>query len=127
MIGIYRKAYRWDTYNFMGMNLSVSRPTPDPVMFLTDDWKIHGNPVDWGIEPVIDRIRMFDAWNKPNLYEEIVKERETVASNKKRELSNNVRAMAADLRKEFAATVNDINTSSLEMTDKRRIKDGSCK
>ncbi len=127
MIGIYRMSYRWETYDWNGSHLSVSRPMPDPVMFLTDNWKITGKPVDWGTEPVMNRIREFDAWNHDDIIDEVIAERETLKNNKAREFRNNLRASAADLRKEFAEAVNDINTSTIDMVDSRRKKDGTRK
>ncbi len=127
LIGIYRRTVRWESYSYYGVNLSVSRPHLEPVTYLTNTWTIHGTPVDWGIEPVIDRIRSLDAWNQDRFYEDLVEERERAAQNKQRALKNEIRARAADMRKDFAKAVNDINTSTLDRVDSRRIKDGSCK
>lgn len=127
LIGVYRRTIHWQSYDYLGALLHFSRPSLDPVLFLTDNWKINGRPVEWGIEPIMDRIRELDCWNKDRFYEEFVAERERLSNNKKRAFKNEVKARAADMRKDFAKAVNDINTSSLGKVDKRRIKDGNCK
>lgn len=127
MIGIYRMSFRWETYDWNGAKLSVSRPLPEPVMFLTDNWKINGKPVDWGTEPVMNRIREWDCWNHDDILEEVIAERDTLKNNKARSFRNELKARAADMRKDFAKAVNDINTSTLEKVDSRRRKDGNCK
>lgn len=127
LIGVYRKVVRWETYHLDGSNLVFSRPSSEPVMFLTHNWKINGQPVDWGTEPLMARIRAFDGWNHDSVVEEVIAERESLAKNRQRAFRNELKARAADMRQEFAKAVNDINTSSLEMVDKRRIKDGFSK
>ncbi len=127
MIGIYRMSFRWDTYDWNGSQLSVSRPVPEPIMFLTTNWKINGTPVDWGTEPVMGRIREMDLWNRDHILDEVVAERETLKNNKARSFSNEVKARAADMRKDFAEAVSDINTSGMNMSDHRRKKDGYSK
>ncbi len=122
MIGIYRMSFRWDTYDWNGSQLSVSRPVPEPIMFLTTNWKINGTPVDWGTEPVMGRIREMDLWNRDHILDEVVAERETLKNNKARSFSNEVKARAADMRKDFAEAVSDINTSGMNMSDPRRKK-----
>ena len=123
LIGVYRNNVRWDTYEWYGSQLSVSRLSPEPVMFLTTTWNIHGQPVDWGIEPVMARLRESDCWNHDNL-DEVTAQNEALKRNKDQSQSNELRAMAADMRKDFAKATNDINTSSLKKLEKRRIKDG---
>lgn len=126
LIGVYRKSVRWDTYDWYGDKLSVLRPSPDPVMFLTTTWNIHGFPVDWGIEPVMAKLREYDCWNHDNL-EEVIASNQTLKQNKDRSFRNELKAVAADCRRDFAKAVNDINTSTIEMVDSRRKKDGNCK
>lgn len=94
------------------------------ILSLTDNWKPNGQPVDWGIEPIMETLRGMDAWNA-DTFEDMVKRRERAAEDKKRIRDNDYRARALDMRKDFARLTNDINTSSLSMDDPRRKQDGN--
>lgn len=83
------------------------------IMALTDDWNLRGSPVDWGIEPIMMEIRSRDQWALEGEFERMRVRREKMESDRVRERRNQNRAVAADLRKEFARATNDINTAQL--------------
>lgn len=119
MVQVWRKAERWSAAELIEGESDHS----DPMQFitaLTDTWKLDGTPVDRGIEPLMRKIQEMDSWNKVGILDELRKKREIAKEDKKRQLDNENKARAYDLRKDFAKAVNDINTSSLDMTDTRR-------
>lgn len=122
---VYRRSVRWETHEFEGQMLRVSRPNPQFVLPLTHDWSLQGKPVEWGIEPLLAEIKARDNWRDDSAFEEMKKRRDREASNRERENRNEFRARAADMRRDFARATNDINTSSLEKVDRRRMKDGT--
>lgn len=124
VIQIWRKANRWDAADLLSEETGHSQPMQF-ITALTDTWQADGKPIERGIEPLMFRLRQMDGWMRGSQLEEMRKRREDEAEDLKRQKRNETRAIAADLRKEFAAATNDINTSALDMTDARR-KYGNC-
>lgn len=125
LVQIYRKGIRWESFDTGFGVLFYSRSDPHYILSLTDDWSLHGEPVDWGIEPLLARLREIDEHNQDvlgRIHEENRKKEEL----RKRAYSNERKAMAYDLRRDFARAVNDVNTSTLEKVDLRRKKDAYC-
>lgn len=124
-INIMRNHKVYDHFKYQDKNLFVSAIRPQFVTVLTSDWTHNTDPVEWGIEPLLHKIKQMDQWTKKeNALEEIRRHNEQVDKNKERALRNEVRARAADLRRDFALATSDINTSTVEKIDHRRIKDG---
>lgn len=125
-IHISRYHTYWVPFEFDEKKFLYAKQCPVFVIALTDNWLVTGKPVDWGIEPLMRKIMEMDQWRDDSMYDNLVKDRERKEENRKREFRNNVKALAYDLRTEFAKATNDINTSLLAKTDKRRLKDGHC-
>ena len=118
MIQIWRQAEHWAAAELIDGESDDSQPMQF-ILALTDDWGLTGNPIDIGIEPLMRKIQHMDSWNKVGILDDMRKRREAEAEEKKRQRANENKAIAADMRTEFAKAVNDINTSSLDMTDAR--------
>lgn len=121
-VKIYRKGLQWERFQFEGYTLSYSRPNYHNVLALTDNWSLNGNPVSWGIEPILARLREIDNHNH-DVVARIWEENEKRETLRKRSSSNDRKAMAYDLRRDFAKALNDVNTSTLEKTELRRKKE----
>ncbi len=92
------------------------------VMSLTHDWSSSGQPVLWGIEVVLLRLRQINESENSNLAE-IRKRREEAERSEKRAFKSNIENGLHEQRREFAKAFNDINTSTLDKKkDKRRLK-----
>lgn len=104
----------------------VAKLNPQLVFALTDTWRVDGIPVEWGLEPILDQLKSRDAWAHPDTFRDMVKTRDRVKADQERSKRNEIRGLAADLRREFASATNDINTSTVEKVDRRRVKDGHC-
>lgn len=126
MIQVYRNKRRWETYEFEGQTLRVSRPNPLFIFALTDTWTLKGRPVEWGLEPIASKIREMDNWRDDSQFAEMVNRREKKKADQERAFKNDIRARAMDVRSDFAQATNDINTSTLEKVDRRRKADGYC-
>lgn len=112
MLQVYRQPKDKNEFHLIP-DESGSVSTPMLVLCLTDNWKLDGDPVDHGIEPVMEMIRMMDSWREPDAYGRMLKQREREKEAKDQNFRNDIRARAADLRKDFAKATNDINTSTL--------------
>lgn len=92
---------------------SGSIPTPMLVLCLTDTWKWDGKPVEWGIEPIMHQLRSMDSWGASVDFKTMVANRERAEADEARQRTNEYRAVAADMRRDFAKATNDINTSTI--------------
>lgn len=110
MLQVYRQPIRAVANLFESTDFN---PNPLLVLCLTDTWTIQGKPVEWGLEPVMERLRSMDQWQSGISYEEFCKQRDLGESNEKRAFTNEVRARAMDVRKDFARLTDDINLSTL--------------
>lgn len=93
------------------------------VMSLTDTWGVRGHRVDWGIEPIMARIKALDLWNSDNLSEEFFKNEEIEEKSKERQMRNNIESFLYEFKSQFAKATDGINTSTLDKLDKRRLGD----
>ncbi len=120
VIQVWRMADHWGSADIdeSGNN---SRPTQF-VLALTDSWQPGGIPTDWGIEPVMARILEMDLHLKVSFLDDLRKQRDRAKEIRDQSKRNDIRARAADMRKEFAQATNEINTSNLEKVDRRRTK-----
>lgn len=119
MVQVWREAEHWSAAELIDGESTNSKPMQF-ITALTDTWKLDGNPIDLGIEPLMRKIQSMDSWNKEGILDGMRKRREAEDEDRKRQRANENKAIAADMRTEFAAAVNDINTSSLDMTGNRR-------
>lgn len=122
IVQIYRKGVRWESFAFGKDLLKYSRPAPHYVLSLTHDWSLNGDPAEWGIEPLLARLREIDTHNH-DVLGRIHEENETKKRLRKRAVDNEIKARAYDLRRDFAKAVNEVNTSTLPKVDSRRKKD----
>lgn len=122
-ICIFRKGYRTEAYDINGESLFYFRPSPYFVFALTHNWKMNGNPVDWGIEPIMARLKAMDLWKQRTIVDEIIEQQEKEAETKDRDLQNNIESFLIDFKRQFAKTFKDVNVSSLEKKDRRRKDD----
>lgn len=122
---IMRQGSRLEDSDYGMDDLDDSLRNPQLILALTDNWRLTGKPVDWGMEPILDRLRSMDSWRDDKWITERKRNRERDEETQKQSKRNEFRAIAADLRKEFAQATNDINTSTLEKVDGRR-NHGNC-
>ncbi len=105
----------------------LARLNPQFILALTDTWTLQGQPVEWGLEPLAWKLREMDSWRSDQEIKGMRQERERLKGIQANSKRNDLRAQAADMRKDFARATNEINTSTLEKVDSRRKKDGYCK
>jgi hypothetical protein len=124
---VWRKANKFEAFEFEGIKYLYARPHLNLVFALTDNWTQKGRPVEWGLEPILNRLKSIDVWRDPDFAENLIAQYEKDAQSQKRQMKNTVESFLIDYRRQFAKTFGDVNTSTLEKTDKRRIKDGRYK
>lgn len=124
---VLRKSQRIESYDYDGVTIHFVRPAPFFIFAVTTNWKMTGQPVDWGLVPIINRLREIDLWNR-DLAEEIIQKEEESARIKRKDLKNESEAFLKDYRRKFAGTFNDVRVSNMDKKDKRKIgeKNGNC-
>ena len=109
MIQIWREGERSEVIPIEAEDQNyILRPNPQFILALTDNWKLSGNPVDHGLEPLGRMLRSMDAWNDDSYFDRMFKARERAEEDKSRARRNEFRAIAADSRRDFAKATNDI-------------------
>lgn len=94
------------------------------VFALTDNWNLSGQPRNWGIDFVLNRIREIDALANERMFEEMDAKNESVDQSKQRGLKNEMEAFWSHERRRFAKSTDDILTHSLSKDEPRkRLKD----
>lgn len=107
-VQVYRKATRYESYQFEGKTLTVSLPMPQLILHLTDNWLPSGKPVEWGIEPIGWKIRSMDSHRDDSYFEKMLNNREQEKQITETNRKNEFKAIAADMRRDFAKATNDV-------------------
>lgn len=119
---VFRESSKWEHYAVDGENYLFSRPNPYFVFALTKNWRKDSEPVDWGLVPIVERLKFIDLWNRDLARECEAQQNKIDESNLKKMRGDN-EAFLKDYRREFAKTFNDVNTANLAKKDKRKIGD----
>lgn len=108
MYQLWREGTRADIsdYSLLPGNY-VLRPNPEFVFALTHNWSLNGRPVEWGLEPLREKLLDSDGWRDDTSYDKMAKKRERRDEDNKRIQRNELRARASDLRKDFAKATNE--------------------
>lgn len=89
-----------------GLSLSA-RDEKQFILALTDNWLLQGTPVDWGIEPLLNKLSEMDNWRDDSSYDEMVKARTRIEELRNRRFKNDARAKALDIRRDIAKAAGD--------------------
>lgn len=127
MLQIHRKANRLEASDYNQEEPQLAHLNPQFILALTDTWTLDGQPVEWGLEPLMCKLKEMDSWRSDTEIKGLRRKRERAKEIQANSKRNESRAMAADLRRDFAKATNEINTSTLEKVDSRRKADGYCK
>lgn len=115
-----RKKVLWEDFSFNGSQFFYSRSFPEVIFCLTDDYTQKGNPVDMGIDHVLNRIKSIDGWSDQSDSHKIIDRLLKSEETKEKDQRNSYESFAYEWRDEFKKAFEDVNTSSLEKLDRRR-------
>lgn len=117
---IWRKAKRKD---LEGLEESGrTELSNELILALTDTFTLRGKPVDWGLEPIVSQLKSMDSWRDDRIYDDMVERRKRQEEWSKESQRHEIRARAADMRKDVARAFNDVNTSTLDKKVGRKKK-----
>lgn len=128
---VFRKAKRYEPVVVdEGLTILNLKSYVQYVFSLTENWTLATKPKDWGIDTVVNRIKMLDLWENERLVEEMDAANERVDEAEKRKFRNEAEAFLADNRREFAKAF-DASYGTLTSLSKdeprKRLKDRSIK
>lgn len=93
---------------------------PSFIVALTDTWTAMGKPVEWGLEPIMRKLRAIDDWQNPESENnKMLAQNEKVDQSHDRDRYNKMEAFCYDWRSQFKKATSDINTSNLAKIEKR--------
>lgn len=128
---VFRKSKRYEPVvvsdSFKILNLKEDKVL---IFALTDTWTMGGVPRMWGVDSVLNRIKMIDTQANERFFEEMEEKNESVDKSSKRKFRNEAEAFWSDNRKEFIKAVDTTygTTTSLSKDEPRkRLKDRSIK
>ena len=127
VVQIHRQADKWEAADLCQEVPDLARLRPQFILALTNDWSPFGNPVEWGLEPITRKLLEMDGWRDDRQFNEMRERRNSAQRDRERQNRNELRARAADMRRDFAKATNDINTSTLAKIDRRREYNGNSK
>jgi hypothetical protein len=120
-IDIFRRTYGHEAFDVDGHTILFIKEEPYRVFCLTDNWRAWGRPVDWGIEPIIQKLKSADLWQR-DIGQDVINQNEKVDASKARHQKNEIEAFVKDYRREFARAFEDVNTSQMNKRNDRRFK-----
>lgn len=129
VLEVYRENYTPETYDISGITgepncyLTGILPNHHYIMSLTDTWTVFGNPTFYGETYLLDRLGFIDTWKSDSMANQMEKHNEKIDQSSKRAFNNEVEAFTHDFRNDFKKTFSDVNTSSMEKIDKRKINE----
>ncbi len=97
-IDIFRKTFRYEPYEVDGTTIHHLIEEPYRVFCLTDTWNASGRPVEWGVEPILAKLRASDLW-KRDIGSEIHAHNEKIDASMDRSMKNNIEAFVKDTRR----------------------------
>lgn len=120
IIKVYEKSYHYETYDVDGDTVHFLVPSPKFVMAVTDNWSVRGKPVEWGLLPLIQKIKSIDWHNAQAELHRIEEENEKLKKSKERDFANKAESFAYDFRDSFKKTFSDYNVASLKKKYRRK-------
>jgi hypothetical protein len=117
---IFRRTYRAEVHDLDGDSLVVLKDAPHFVFALSDNWSANGKPVDWGLEPIMARLKAMDIWGRQSIVDELINEYEKASESKDKDRQNNIESFLYEMHSKVKKSWSDINTSTLSKKDRRR-------
>ena len=117
---LHRNVVRWDSYDVDGSVLHCSRLDPVMIMALTDTWTPQGKSVDWGIEPLLMRLKEIDSHRSHEIIDRINMAQELREESAQRKLANNTDSFAREIRTAVKQDFKDYNVSSIANNNRRK-------
>lgn len=117
---VMRESFKMVPHDIDGKTVLVKMPNHHYIMSLTEDWTGKTRPVDWGLEPIIKRIKEIDDWGSESSFERLLKENAKRDEIKSKRFASLTEDAVKEWRKDFKKHTSDILTHSVEKKDPRQ-------
>ncbi len=125
---VWRKVSKAERLTYEGVNLVFVRPDSHRVFSLTHDWGVKGRPADWGILPIMAKVKSCDIWQR-DIVRDLEIQEEKIEKSASRDLDNKNEAFLKEFRPQFAKAFNDTRVANMDMkkdlrrTNEKKIKE----
>lgn len=117
-LSLWREVNQVEYFDLDGISFGYSYPKKQLVFHMTNNFSASGKPVEWGLVPVLNRLRAMDLKSRPEWFEEFMNLEEKEAKSKERDFENTVESFMYEFRDSVKKTFSDTNTSLMN----KRIK-----
>lgn len=90
------------------------------VFAITENWLATGEPVSWGIEPLLTKLKAIDLMTNPDMFEDLMASYEKAEATKEKDMKNSFEAMAHDMYPAFKKTFSQTNTTGLSRASRKQ-------
>ena len=111
---LIRDRIRWNTFYYNDVCYRYSQSDPFQIMSLTDDWSANGQAVDWGIEPLMARIREIDSQRSSEIIDRINLAHELREESKARDFDRMTEDFTKELKTAADIDFKDFNASQYD-------------
>lgn len=98
--------------------IHVLKPYGNFVFALTDNWNAKGNPVDWGLEPIMSRLRSINIQARADFFTKLEEEEEKARQSEERARKNKLEDFLHEFHLPLRKASEGINTSLIQ-SDKK--------
>ena len=121
LFAVCNKPPRIDVYRQHRDKLSP----PHLIFSLTEDWTVQSKPIEWGIEPVIARLKAMDLWQNGVTLDTLIDEHEKAEESKRRAFRNDVESFLYDFRSSFKKATDGVNTALIKNSYRKENSHGN--
>lgn len=121
-VGVYKTSKKFDAfYEDEETKYMILKDVLNFVFALTENWSMHGLPVDWGTDIVLERLKKIDSWNNKRLMDDFEEKERLAKESKQKDMNNQNEAWLYENREKFKKDFSYIRTCNMDKTEKRRI------
>lgn len=125
---VWRKVSKIERYTIDGASIDFVRPDSHRVFSLTEDWGVKGKSADWGILPIMAKVKSCDIWQR-DIVRDLEEQQMKIEKSNERDLDNKNEAFLKEFRPQFAKAFNDTRVANMDMkkdlrrTNEKKIKE----
>lgn len=124
-VHIKRKSKRYNVHRIDQESYLLSLVEDGDFLFaLTEDFSTKTNPVEWGVLPILQKLKEMDRWARggEDLFDEMWKHNEKIDESVSRARSHVLEDSLREMHRGFKKATNDVNTAGLKDPRLKQLK-----